>query len=181
MNNISTKSIAAIFISIGVFVLLDLLTGIATAFGNLRITYSEPFLVFFTVAAGPVSGAIAGFVGLLIAQVQETILDWPAIICTVLNCIAIGQNTRGIRIDAGIFEKKEMIQFNRIQLFSNVMVWALIYPLLRYYLSHTPLPEAFRLGIYTCVHLVISCGLMSTLFLAIYARTRITPENFYRN
>ena len=177
---ISVTEIATIFISIGVYTGLDLLTGIRTAFGNLHITYAEPFLVFVTTVAGPISGAITGFIGQLIIQVREGDLDWPMTICTIVTCILIGFSTRSIEIKKGVFEKREIFSFNRFQILTNFLVWALAYPALTFYITRAELFNTFRTGFYIAVHNIISCTLMSTLFLAVYARTRITTETFYR-
>ncbi len=178
---ITPNNILALFVSLGVYTGLDMLTGIHTAFENLRITYAEPFLVFVSTVAGPIFGAITGILGQLILQVREGVLDWPMTGCTALTCLAIGFFTRSLEIDKGIFEKKEMFFFNRVQIITNLIVWALIYPAAAWYFKRTDLLNILRDGVYITVHNVISCALLSTLFLAVYARTRITPENFYRN
>ncbi len=178
---ISVKSVANIFLSIGIFVILSMLTGIATIFDDLRITYAHPFLAFISVVAGPVSGAITGFVGQLIVQVHDTVLDWPAVICTVLNCIAIGYFSRSIEIRDGIFEKKEMVLFNKVQIISNLIIWAIVYPVFTHFLTKASWESVIITGIKTSLAFITSCMTAATLLLGIYARSRITPENFYRN
>ncbi len=178
---ISVTEIVTIFISIGAYTVMDLFTGIRTALGNLHITYAEPFLVFISAVAGPISGAITGCIGQLIIQVREGDLDWPMTICAVLTCILIGFFTRSIEIKKGVFEKKEMASFNKVQILTNFLIWALAYPALTFFFTRTDLFNTFRMGFYIAVHNIISCTLLSTLFLAVYARTRMTPETFYRN
>ena len=178
---ITVKGIIIIFVSIGVYTILDLATGIATPFGDIHITYAHPFLVFISAVAGPITGAITGFVGQMIVQTRKTYLDWPATITIVLNCLSIGIFTLRMRIKEGIFEGKDFMQFNQVQIISNILSWAVIHPLLSHFLLKQDLARALREGGYTALHYVISCTLISSLFIAIYARSQITPQNFYRN
>ena len=175
-----TKKVLTILFAAGIYCVLERFIGISTYLDVVRITYAQPFIVWVSVLTGPLIGGITGGIGELLSQVGDPGWDWPTIVCTILNCTAIGFFTREIDVNSGFFDKNEIIYFNKIQLFSNFIVWEILYSALNFWLNGEKLRVVLARGFWIAMNNSISCMMITSLFLALYTKTRMTAANFYR-
>lgn len=180
MNPTFKKILLIILFGCG-FYLIDQYDGIQTTIRNVRISYSFPLLAFCSVIYGPVVGGCAGLLGQVIVQTGELVPDWFAVIATVLYCVMIGLFCRKIDIGNGFFSRQDATFFNKVHIGASVIIFQFFYPLLNIIFNKIGIRDALTQGAIVSIDIVIGCMLLATMFLALYAKTRISAANFYRS
>ena len=179
MNQI-LKSIRNIILFGLLYFLLKRYADVFTASIKITISYALAFIFFVSVIHGPIIGAGAAALGTLIYQTVTNTFDWMIISCMAADCIFIGFFMSYLNIREGFFEKKDAVNFNNFQLLSHTICWIIFYPLLVYFILQEPLLETMMNGFFEVLGYYISCLIITTLLLDIYAQTRISEANFYR-
>ena len=180
MNSTLKKTLQVLFYG-ACFYLLNRFLLTEAAIAMIRFNYSHPFIVFISVIRGPWLGGFGYALGEFLTEIGKDSFDWIAIACSFLNCFSIGICMKSVDIHMGFFEKKDIIRFNNIQLIFNLACWSILYPVLSSFFMHIDLKIAFSQGIWKSIGFYISDLTATTLFLVLYARTRVSEANFYRN
>ena len=174
------KRVFIILLAAGIYCLLERFVGISTSLEGVRITYAQPFIVWVSVLTGPLIGGITGGIGEFLSQIGTPAWDWTTIICTILNCTVIGFFSRKIDVNNGFLSRNDIFYFNKVQVISNFIVWEIPYTALNILIYGEELSAALGRGFWIALNNSISCMMITSLFLALYAKTRITAANFYR-
>ena len=174
------KNVVIILFAAGIYCVLERFVGISTSLDGIRITYAQPFIIWVSVLTGPLIGGITGGIGEILSQFGDPAWDWSMVICTILNCAAIGFFTRKIDINSGFFDRNDILYFDKVQVISNFFIWEIPYPALNFWLRGEELRIALGRGFWIAMNNSISCMMITSLFLALYAKTRMTAANFYR-
>lgn len=175
-----SKNLLIIIIGAGIYCVLERFVGISTSLDGVRITYAQPFIIWLSVLAGPLIGGITGGIGELLSQIGGPALDLSMVICTILNCSVIGFFTRKIDVNKGFFGKNEVFLFDKVQIISNFIIWEIPYTAIKVLIYRENLSAALERGFWIALNNSISCMLITSLFLALYAEARMTAANFYR-
>lgn len=175
------KNVLLILLYGALFFLLERYLTEKTGINGVQYTFSHPLLAFVSVIEGPLIGGFGFAVGELFLQIGSRNIDWIRIICSFLNCAMIGWLTDTTNIKRGIFERGDALRFNRTQLLSNLVCWMLLYPLLVHLIEKETLFPLMQREFWVMLGYVISDLISATIFLSLYARSRISLENFYRN
>lgn len=128
-NKLSIKTIVAIGIGSAVFMILGRFGSIPTGIPNTNIETAYAFLALMALLYGPLSGLLIGFIG---HALKDTIfygspwLSW--VIASAVVGLVIGLAYKKIRINEGIFEKKQIVIFNIVQIIANVIAWFIVAP-----------------------------------------------------
>ena len=176
-----TKKILVIIIAAVIYCVLERFIGISTSVDSIRITYAQPFIVWISVLAGPVVGGFSGGLGELLSQVEAAAMDYVTVVCTILNCVVIGYFTRNIDVKNGFFERNEVYNFEKVQVFSCFGVWGILFAVLNALINKEKFWMALGRGFWIGMNNSISCMLLTSLLLSLYAKTRMTAANFYRD
>ncbi len=176
-----SKKILIIIAAAGIYCVLERFVGISTSLEGVKITYAQPFIVWVSVLSGPLIAGITGGIGEFLSQIGDPAWDWVTIFCTILNCAAIGFFTRKLDINNGFFNRNDIITFDKVQIISNYIVWEIPYTALKIWINKESLTGALHQGFWIAMNNSISCMLITSLCLALYAKTRITAANFYRD
>lgn len=179
MRPLSKKIIVIVFAA-GLYCVLERFSGISTSLESLRITYAQPFIVWVSVLGGPLIGGIAGGIGELISQIWNPEWDWPVVLCTILNCAAIGFFTNKIDVNSGFFGRNDIFYFEKVQIISNLIVWEIPYTALNMWLREENWTVSLYRGFWIALNNLVSCMMLTSLFLALYVKSRMTAANFYR-
>ena len=173
------KRIVVILISSGIFYVIAHYMGISTSFESIRVAYDHSLAVIISVMFGPIVDAFSGEIGQTLTQLMELTPDWISVGCTVLNTGLIGFLMRKNDINNGFFYRKEAISFTRAQTLCNFAVWGVLSPVLNILIVHAEFQQAVLHGLRIAFNNSVSCMLVASLFLSIYARSRISELNFY--
>ena len=128
-NKLSIKTIVAIGIGSAVFMILGRFGSIPTGIPNTNIETAYAFLALMALLYGPLSGLLIGFIG---HALKDTIfygspwLSW--VIASAVVGLVIGLAYKKIRINEGIFEKKQIVIFNIVKIIANVIAWFIVAP-----------------------------------------------------
>lgn len=180
MRSFINKVLIVVFAA-SIYCVLERFEGISTSLESVRITYSQPFIVWISVLSGPLIGGISGGIGEVISQIGKVAWDWTKVLCTILNCAMIGFFTRKIDVKGGFFNRNDFFTFDQVQFISNFIVWEIPYTVLNMWLNKEELTMPLARGFWIALNYSISCMMLTSLFLALYSKTRMTAANFYRN
>ena len=175
------RKILTIIIGAGIYCVLERFVGISTSLDGVRITYAQHFIIWVSVLTGPVIGGITGGIGEALSQIGLPSLDWITVFCTVLNCVAIGYFTRNLDVNNGFCNRNDIFYFEKVQMISNFLVWEIPYTALNVLVCREKIAIALYRGFWISLNNSISCMLLTSLFLSLYAKTRMSAANFYRD
>ena len=86
---------------------------------------------------------------------------------------------RSIRVEEGIFGKREIIYFNIIQVIVNAIGWFLIAPALGVLIYAEPANKEFTQGLFAGISNIITVAILGTILIATYAKTRSKSGSLY--
>lgn len=172
-KNLSIKTIVAIGIGAAVFAVLAKFASIPTPVPNTSIQTSYAFLALMAVTFGPVAGALIGFIGhALNDAISYGTPWWNWVAVSGLVGLVIGLSSKRINIASGIFGIKQIITFNIYQIIINLIGWTLIAPTLDILVYGEPENKVYLQGLVAATANIITVGVLGTILLVAYAKTR---------
>lgn len=172
-NELSVRTVVAIGIGTAILFLLKRWVSIPTGFPNTSIDTSYGFLGFFATLFGPVAAFIVGFAGHALNDATQFGSPWWSwVITTGLVGFAIGLFKRFLDVESGEFGVKKIITFNIIQVITNVLGWLVIAPTLDVLIYSEPASKVYVQGIIASISNSISTGVIGTILLVAYAKSR---------
>ena len=75
-------------------------------------------------------------------------------------------------MEDGEFSVKDAVRFNVIQIIANVIAWVVISPVLDIVIYSEPANLVFAQGIVSAISNAISAGVIGTVLLVLYSKTR---------
>lgn len=75
-------------------------------------------------------------------------------------------------MEDGEFSVKDAVRFNVIQIIANVIAWVVISPVLDIVIYSEPANLVFAQGIVAAISNAISAGVIGTVLLVLYSKTR---------
>ncbi|MGC4378330.1 ECF-type riboflavin transporter substrate-binding protein [Fictibacillus sp. Mic-4] len=172
-NQLSTKTIVAIGIGAAVFVILGRFVSIPTGIPNTTVETAYAFLALMALLFGPIAGGLIGLIG---HALKDAIFYgtpwWSWVIVSALVGFLFGLASRKINLDEGRFGAKQMVSFNIIQVIAQAIGWFFIAPMLDILIYAEPANKVFVQGIVAGVSNMVTVGVLGTLLVAAYAKTR---------
>ncbi|WP_462408791.1 ECF-type riboflavin transporter substrate-binding protein [Neobacillus sp. Marseille-QA0830] len=177
-NRLSTKTIVAIGIGTAVFVILGRFVSIPTGIPNTTVETSYAFLALMAVVFGPVAGGLIGLIG---HALKDAIFYgspwWSWVVVSAFVGFLIGYAARNIKIEDGIFGAKQIITFNVSQVIVQAFGWLLIAPALDILIYAEPANKVFVQGLVAGISNMVTVGVIGTLLLLAYAKTRSKSDS----
>lgn len=178
MKNLSIKTIVAIGIGAAVFAILMRFVIIPTGIPNTNIQTAYAFLALMAVVFGPVAGGLIGFIGhTLNDALSYGSVWWSWVIVSLFIGLFIGLFKDRINIESGEFGKKEIISFNIVQIVVQAIGWIVIAPVLDILIYAEPANKVFVQGLVAAGVNIVSVGIIGTILLATYAKTRTKSDS----
>ncbi|RLL44940.1 ECF-type riboflavin transporter substrate-binding protein [Oceanobacillus piezotolerans] len=172
-NQLSIKTIVAIGIGAAVFIILARFVAIPTGIPNTTIQTSYAFLALMAVVFGPIAGGLIGFIGhTLNDALSYGSVWWSWVFVSLFIGLFIGLFWKKLDIESGIFGKKQIISFNIIQAVVQAIGWFLLAPVLDILIYAEPANKVFVQGIVAGLSNIITVGIIGTLLLIAYSKTR---------
>ena len=75
-------------------------------------------------------------------------------------------------MDEGEFSGKDILRFNIYQVIANVISWVIVAPVLDIVVYAEPVNLVFTQGIVAAISNAVSAGVIGTILLALYSKTR---------
>ncbi len=181
-KNNSITTIVAIGIGAAVFFILGRFLSIPVGFiPNTSVETTYPFLALMSVLFGPLAGALIGFIGHAIKDLLTYGLWWSWVITSGITGYGYGLVGSKINISNGEFTKKDMIKFNIGQVITNVISWGLIAPVLDILIYSEPSNKVFAQGFVSAGLNSLAVGILGTILLAAYAKSRTKDNSLKRD
>ncbi|EHJ57359.1 UPF0397 protein [Streptococcus urinalis FB127-CNA-2] len=172
MKNNSIKTVVAIGIGAALFVIIGMFIPI-TIFTNTTISLQYAVQALFAVLFGPVAGFFVGFIGHMLKDMLAGYgVWWSWVLPSGLVGLGIGFLKSRLKVERGIFTKKDMITFNIVQIIVNVIAWGIVAPLGDILIYHEPASKVFTQGIFAGIANAFTIGIGGTILLIVYAKSR---------
>lgn len=171
---LSIRTIVAIGIGSAVFLVLGRFASIPTGIPNTEFQTAYAFLALMSVLYGPVAGASIGFIGHSLKDITAYGSPWFSwIIASSVVGLCISLSKRHLHIEDGFFGLKQIIIFNIYQVIANILAWCIVAPTLDIWIYAEPADKVYIQGASSCIFNVITVGLLGSILLANYAKTKI--------
>ncbi len=172
---LNTRTIVGIGIGAAVFYVLNRFVSIPSGIPNTSLNTAYAFLAFMSVIFGSVAGALIGFIGHTLTDATAYgSVWWSWVIVSCFVGYVIGLCRSKVNVEDGSFSKKEMLTFNLYQILANIIGWGLLAPVLDILIYKEPADKVFLQGIVAGTANIVTVAVLGTIFLAIYAKTRVS-------
>lgn len=169
----STKTIVAIGIGTAIFFILSRFVAIPSGIPDTNINTAYAFLALISILFGPIAGAFVGFIGHTLTDLlMYGSVWWSWVIVSAFIGLGIGAFYKQFNVENGEFGKKKIITFNIVQASIQALGWFLIAPLLDILIYAEPANKVFAQGIFAGLSNIITVGILGTILLVAYAKTR---------
>ena len=180
-KKLSIKTIVAIGIGAAVFMILGRFGSIPSGIPNTNIETSYAFLALMAVLYGPIAGVSIGFIGHALKDLVFYGQPWFSwIIASATVGVILGLAWNKLKVNDGEFQKKEIIIFNIYQVVANVIAWILIAPTLDIVIYVEPADKVYLQGIVAAISNSITVGILGTILVYTYAKTRVKKGSLDR-
>ncbi len=173
MKLLSIKKITAIGIGTALFVVLSYLI-IPIGIPNTSIQPRIAILSFFSIVFGPIVGFSIGILGHALADaLQWGSVWWSWVIADGILGLLIGLFYTKFDIENKVFDIKNMILFNIIQIASNVACWVFIAPTLDIWMYSEPANKVYIQGVASAFVNTITILMIGTIIVKYYSKTKV--------
>ncbi len=169
----STKTIVAIGLGAALFMVLFMYVKIPSGIPETSFQTAYGLGAFFAALFGPVAGGLIAFIGHALSDsIQYGSAWWSWVIASFVACFLMGFSYPFLKVDEGLFSVKDALLFNLIQIGSNIVAWIVVAPVLDILIYKEPVNLVFVQGATAALLNSISTGVIATLLLFAYAKSR---------
>ncbi len=168
-----TRTIVATGLGAALFTVMFMYLKVPTGIPETEIQTAYGVGGFFAALFGPIAGCLIQFIGHALSDsVQYGSVWWSWVIASGIAGLIVGLSYGKLRVDEGIFGKKDIIYFNVMQLIANAIAWIIVAPVLDIVIYSEPVNLVFTQGIVAAISNAISTGVIGTILLVLYSKTR---------
>lgn len=171
-NKITVKQIVAIGIGTAVFFILKRFVTIPTGVPNTDIATAYPFLALLGVVYGPIVAGLAGFLGHMIGDLTSYGAWWTWIIASGLLGVSFGLIGTRLRVNEGIFDKKDIITFLVGETIANLVLWVVLAPIGDVIIYAEAANKVFTQGVVIGLTNAVVTGIIGVLLIKAYTATK---------
>ena len=169
----NTKTIVATGIGAALFTLLFMYVKVPTGIPETDIQTAYGVGSFFAALFGPIAGFLIAFIGHAISDaVQYGSPWWSWVVASGAACFVTGLVYPRLKVDEGIFGVKDIVVFNVFQVVANVLAWIVVAPMLDILIYKEPTNLVFTQGAVAALWNAVSMGVIGTILLYLYSKTR---------
>lgn len=180
-NKLSIKTIVAIGIGSAVFMILGRFGSIPSGIPNTNIETCYAFLALMAILYGPIAGVAIGFTGHVLKDLVFYGSPWFSwVIASAAVGLIIGLAWKKLKVNEGEFDTKEIIIFNIYQIIANAIAWLLVAPTLDIVIYAEPVSKVYAQGAVAGVSNAITVGILGTILLYTYSKTRVKKGSLDR-
>ena len=173
MFEFKTKTLVATGLGAALFVLMFMYIKIPTGFPDTSIQTAYGVGAFFSALFGPIAGFLIAFIGHAVSDaVQYGSPWWSWVVASGVDCMLIGLCYPKMKVEEGIFGGKDIVRFNVYQVIANALSWLVVAPVLDIVVYGEPVSYVFTQGAIATLTNAISAGVIGTLLLLVYSKTR---------
>ncbi len=168
-----TRTLVATGLGAALFTLLFMYIKIPTGIPETQIQTAYGIGAFFAALFGPIAGGLIAFIGHFLSDSIQYGSAWMSwVVASGVSCFIIGLVYPKLNVEEGEFGKKDIIKFNVYQIIGNIIAWMLVAPVLDIVIYAEPANLVFVQGVSATIMNAISAGVIGTILLVLYSRTR---------
>ncbi len=168
-----TKTLVATGVGAALFTLLFMYVKVPSWIPETQFQVAYGISAFFGALFGPLASGLIAFIGHFISDsVQYGSAWWSWVIASGVAAFIAGLSHLSLKIDEGIFGKKDIIRFNVFQIAGNVIAWLVVAPVLDIVIYAEPASLSFAQGAFAAVMNSIATGVVGTILLVAYSKTK---------
>lgn len=169
----NTKTIVATGLGAALFTLLFMYVKIPTGIPSTDIQTAYGIGGFFAALFGPLAGGLIALIGHALSDsLQYGSAWWSWVIASGVSCFLIGLTYPKLKVEDGEFSTKDAVIFNVYQIIANIIAWVVVAPVLDIVIYAEPMNLVFAQGVVAAISNSVSVGVIGTLLLALYSKTR---------
>lgn len=173
MSKFSTKAIVATGLGAALFTLLFMFVKIPSPIPETQFQSAYAIGALFAVLFGPLAGGLIQFIGHALSDaIQYGSPWWSWVIASGVSGIIFGLARKKVRAREGRVGLSGVVWFNTYQILGNIIAWLVVAPVLDILIYAEPVNLVFTQGAVAALLNIISAGVIGTLLLLAYARTR---------
>ena len=168
----NTKTLVATALGAALFTVLFMYVKIPTGIPSTEIQTAYGIGGFFAAMFGPLTGFLVAFIGHFISDSLQYGAWWSWIIASGACCFLIGLVAPKLKVEEGIFTKKDILVYNIYQIIANAIAWIIVAPVLDIVIYSEPVELVFTQGLVAALSNAVSAGVIGTILLVLYSKTR---------
>ena len=168
-----TRTIVATGIGAALFTLLFMFVKVPTGIPETDIQTAYGIGAFFAAMFGPIAGFLIAFIGHALSDaVQYGSPWWSWVVASGISCFLVGLVYPRLKVDEGVCTGKDLLRFNLFQIGANIIAWIIVAPVLDIVIYSEPANLVFTQGAVAALWNAISMGVIGSLLLFLYSKTR---------
>lgn len=169
----NTKTLVGTALGAALFTVLFMYVKIPTGIPETQVQSAYGIGGFFAAMFGPLAGGLIAFIGHAISDtVQYGSAWWSWVIASGVAGFGMGLVYPKLKIEEGILTGKDILLYNVVQIISNAVAWILVASVLDIVIYAEPVELVFTQGVAATITNSISAGVIGTLLLVLYSKTR---------
>ena len=168
----NTKTLVGTALGAAIFTVLMMYVKIPTGLPSTEIQSCYGVGGFFAAMFGPIAGFLMAFIGHFISDSLSYGAWWSWIIASGVCCFMIGLVYPKLHVEEGVLSKKDLIVYNITQIIANVVAWIIVAPVLDIVIYSEPVELVFAQGAVAAIGNAVSAGVIGSLLLFLYSKTR---------
>lgn len=169
----STRTIVATGLGAALFMVLFMFVKVPSPVPetNLQIAYGVS--AFFAAVFGPLCGFLVAFIGHALSDfISYGSPWWSWVVASGISALVAGFAYYKLQVEEGDFNTKDIITFNIFQILGNAIAWLLVAPALDVIIYSEPMNVVIAQGAIAFVMDAIVSGVVGTLLLIAYSKTK---------
>ena len=169
----STKTLVGTALGAALFTVLFMYVKIPTGIPETQIQSAYGIGGFFAAMFGPIAGFLIAFIGHALSDiVQYGSAWWSWVVASGVAGLIMGLVYPKLKVEEGILTVKDIIAYNVVQIVANVIAWIVVAPVLDIVVYSEPVNLVFTQGAVAALTNAISAGVIGTILLVLYSKTR---------
>lgn len=173
MFDFKTKTIVATGLGAALFTVLFMYVKVPTGIPETSIQTAYGVGAFFGALFGPIAGGLIAFIGHALSDsIQYGSAWWSWVIASGVAGFLMSMVYPKLKVEEGEFGVKDIVRFNVYQVIANAIAWLLVAPVLDIVIYAEPVELVFAQGVTATICNAISAGVIGTVLLVLYSKTR---------
>ena len=169
----STKTLVGTALGAALFTVLFMYVKIPTGIPETQIQSAYGIGGFFAAMFGPIAGFLIAFIGHALSDiVQYGSAWWSWVVPSGVVGLIIGLAYPKLQVEDGIFGLKDVIRYNVYVVIANLVAWMVVMPILDIGVYGEPANLVFAQGVTAIITNIVSAGVIGSLLLFLYSKTR---------
>ena len=169
----STKTLVGTALGAALFTVLFMYVKIPTGIPETQIQSAYGIGGFFAAMFGPIAGMLVAFIGHALSDiVQYGSAWWSWVIASGVAGLVMGLVYPKLHVEDGILTWKDILLYNITQVIGNAFAWIVVAPVLDIVIYSEPVNLVFTQGVVAAISNAVSAGVIGTVLLFLYSKTR---------